>query len=105
MRRRDFMTALALCVLAEEWPAWAQRTVRHPRLLIAETDPFTGLSLLKARYAAGRRPSEDIEGWALSWLLTGNKTFAERAVAAVRNQNTNARAKGSRAWGGRARGA
>jgi len=97
MRRRDFITALALSVLAERWPARAQGTVRHPRLLIAEADPFTGLSLLKARYAAGRRPSEDMEGWALSWQLTGNKTFAERAVAAMRTKHV-AGGKPSRSW-------
>lgn len=98
MRRRDFITALALSVLAERWPVRAQATVRHPRLLIAETDPFTGLSLLKARYAAGRHPSEDMEGWALSWQLTGNKTFAERAVAAMRAKHVTAGGKASRSW-------
>jgi len=98
MRRRDFITALALSVLAERWPARAQGKVLHPRLLIAETDPFTGLSLLKARYASGRRPSEDMEGWALAWLLTGNKTFAERAVAVMRTKRVTAGGKASRSW-------
>ena len=98
MRRRDFITALVLSMLAERWPMRAQGTARHPRLLIAEADPFTGLSLLKARYAAGRRPSEDMEGWALSWQLTGDKTFAEGAVAAMRTKHVTAGGKPSRSW-------
>jgi len=83
MRRRDFILALTASMLPTRWPAQAQ-TQRRPRLLIADTDPFTGLPLLKSRYLAGRRPSEDMEGWALSWLLTGNDAFAERALAEMR---------------------
>jgi hypothetical protein len=67
-------------------------------MLIAETDPFTGLPLLKSRYAAGRRPSEDMEGWALSWLLTGKDEFAERALAEMRSQHLAAGGKASRSW-------
>jgi len=59
---------------------------RHPRLLTSESDPFAGLNILKVRYASGRRPSQDMEGWALSWLLTGQKDFAERALAEMRNK-------------------
>ena len=53
---------------------------QRPRLLISNTDPFTGLALLKTRYASGMRPSEDMEGWALSWQLTREDSFAEKAA-------------------------
>ena len=56
----------------------------HPRLLIAETDPFSGLPALKAKYAAGERPSDDLPGWALSYVLTGDEAFARRAVDEMR---------------------
>ena len=98
MRRRDFITALAVSALATKWPARAQETVRRPRLLIADVDPFTGLPLLKTRYAAGRRPSEDMEGWALSWQLTGDDAFAERALAEMRTKHVAAKGKPSRSW-------
>jgi len=67
-------------------------------MLIAGSDPFTGLSLLKTRYTAGKRPSEDMEGWALSWLLTRNESFAERAVAEMRSKHIAAKGKPSRSW-------
>ena len=86
MRRRDFIAALAASAVASAWPAIAQAPERRPRLLIAEADPFTGLPLLKARYAAGRRPSEDMEGWALTWQLTGEESFAERALTEMRSK-------------------
>jgi hypothetical protein len=98
MRRRDFIAALATSALASAWPLRAQQSVRHPHLLIAVSDPFTGLPLLKARYAAGRRPSEDMEGWALSWLLTGQESFAERAVAEIRTKHITTGGKPSRSW-------
>jgi hypothetical protein len=98
LRRRDFITALAVSALAARWPVRAQEQVRRPRLLIADADPFTGLSLLKTRYAAGRRPSEDMEGWALSWLLSGDEAFAERAVAEMRNKHVAVNGKPSRSW-------
>ncbi len=98
MRRRDFIAALTVSALARAWPATAQTSPRRPRLLIAETDPFTGLPLLKARYAAGGRPSEDMEGWALSWLITGKDEFAERAVAEMRSKHLASGGKPSRSW-------
>jgi hypothetical protein len=58
-------------------------TTAHPRLLVAEKDPFSGLDLLRARYAAGARPSDDLPGWALSYLLTGDEAYAKRALAAL----------------------
>lgn len=99
MRRRDFIAALAASALAASWSVRAQGSVRRrPRLLIADTDPFTGLPLLKSRYAAGRRPSEDMEGWALSWQLTGQDTFAEQALAKMRTTHIAAGGKASRSW-------
>ena len=98
MRRRDFIAALTVSALARAWPATAQTSPRRPRLLIAETDPFTGLPPLKARYAAGGRPSEDMEGWALSWLITGKDEFAERAVAEMRSKHLASGGKPSRSW-------
>src|SRR6266566_1253159 len=99
MRRRDFIAALAASALATSWPGKAQGPgLRRPRLLIADEDPFTGLPLLKSRYAAGRRPSEDMEGWALSWQLTGQDSFAEHALAEMRTRHIAAGGKASRSW-------
>ena len=98
MRRRDFIAALAASALAAVGPAKGQGEVRRPRLLIADADPFTGLLLLKSRYAAGRRPSEDMEGWALSWQLTGQDAFAERALNEMRTKQVAASGKASRSW-------
>lgn len=56
----------------------------RPRMLISENDPYTGLSLLRERYQIGARPSEDIAGWALSYLLTKDEIFARRAVEEMR---------------------
>jgi hypothetical protein len=99
MRRRDFIAALTASGLAAVWPAKAQKPrLQHPRLLIADADPFTGLDLLKSRYASGRRPSDDMEGWALSWRLSGQDSFAERAVAEMRSKHLGASGKPSRAW-------
>jgi len=70
----------------------------RPRLLIGKNDPFTGLALLKTRHQLGMRPSDDMEGWALSWQLSGDRTFADKALKAMR---TNRLAKGvrpSRSW-------
>jgi len=98
MRRRDFIAAMAASVIASRFPLIAQESVRHPRMLIAESDPFTGLPILKSRYAAGRRPSEDMEGWALSWQLTGKSEFAERALAEMRKKHVAKEGKASRNW-------
>jgi hypothetical protein len=98
MRRRDFIAALASALVAGAWPAHAQTGPRRPRLLIAESDPFTGIAVLKSRYAAGHRPSEDIDGWALSWMLTGQDSFAERAVAEMRSKHVASGGRPSRSW-------
>jgi Heparinase II/III-like protein len=56
----------------------------RPRLLIAETDAFSGLPALRAKYAAGARPSDDLPGWALTWRLTADESFARRALDELR---------------------
>src|SRR5690349_16327060 len=61
-----------------------QAKVIHPRLLIGERDPFTGFTALRARYATNRRPPDDIAGWSLSYLLTGDESFARRAASEMR---------------------
>lgn len=53
-------------------------------MLIGEHDSLTGYNVLRERYAAGTRPPEDIDGWALSYLLTGDETFAKRAIQQMR---------------------
>lgn len=98
MKRRDFIAGLAASALLAPSRSSAQAPIRHPRLLIAPADPFTGLTLLKSRYANGRRPSEDMEGWALSWRLTGQDTFAERALAEMRTKHLPAGKSPSRSW-------
>jgi hypothetical protein len=62
----------------------ARAETPRPRLLVAERDPFSGLPALRARYAAGARPSDDLPGWALSYLLSGDESFARRAVEQMR---------------------
>ena len=54
--------------------------VAHPRLLVATHDPFSGLERLRARYAKGARPSDDLPGWALTYLLTGDESYAKKAL-------------------------
>jgi hypothetical protein len=65
--------------------ARAEAPVR-PRLLIAAQDPFSGIPALKARYAAGARPSEDGPGAALSYVLTGDEAFARRALGEMQGK-------------------
>ena len=103
MKRRDFIGAMLASAVATCLPFQGQEVRRHPRLLTSESDPFAGLHILKARYASGRKPSEDMEGWALSWLLTGQKDFAERALAEMRNKHMVASGKPSRSWADYAR--
>jgi hypothetical protein len=98
VRRRDFIAAMVTSAFASNWRIEAQAAIRRPRLLIADTDPFTGLPLLKSRYAAGRRPAADMEGWALSWLITGKEEFADRALAEMRSKHLGAGSKPSRSW-------
>jgi Heparinase II/III-like protein len=97
MRRRDFLAALAASALLTS-KALSQSFSQRPRLLISAADPFTGLALLRTRYAAGMRPSQNIEGWALSWLLTRQERFAEQAVEAMRSEHIAKGVKPSRSW-------
>jgi len=71
-----------------------ETALRRPRMLVAEADAFSGLPALRARYAAGARPSDDMPGQALSWLLTGDEAFAKRALAALPENQSKGR-KGS----------
>jgi hypothetical protein len=68
-----------------------------PRLLLTERDPFSGLPALRARWAAGERPSTDLPGLALSWLLSGEESFARRALDELRADRPT-RLKGSSAY-------
>ena len=52
-------------------------------MLLGAKDAFCGPDS-SMRYAAGQRPSDDIAGNALSWLVTGRKDFAN---GALRNAN------------------
>jgi Heparinase II/III-like protein len=98
IRRREFVTGLLATSLAA--PAWirAQSPGRKPRLLIAEEDPFTGLALLRTRYASGLRPSDDMLGWTLSWQLTGKDSFADRALTEMRASGLPTGGRASRNW-------
>ncbi len=58
--------------------------VVRPRLLIGERDPYTGFTTLRARYTKNLRPSDDLAGWALSYLLTGDELWARRALDEMR---------------------
>jgi Heparinase II/III-like protein len=98
MKRRDFIAGVATSILLAVSKGSTQVAAQHPRLLISATDPFTGLALLKTRYASGMRPSEDMEGWALSWQLTGQESLAERALAAMRAGRISKGVKPSRSW-------
>ncbi|MBV8896934.1 MAG: heparinase II/III family protein [Acidobacteriaceae bacterium] len=93
MTRRAFTAALALPSLTR-----AEDSGRRPALLIAPEDPFSGLPMLKARYAAGFAPSDDMPGWALSWQLTGDPKFADRALSQMRTTHPPAGGRPSRTW-------
>ncbi len=95
MTRRTFITAASLLPAALRGAASPQ-----PSLLIREVDPFCSFALLKARYDAGGRPSQDAAGLALSWLLTGRDEFGERAVAAIRGGPLKPNARGAGNWVG-----
>jgi Heparinase II/III-like protein len=75
--------------------AFAQ-TKTGPTMLLGANDPFCGLDVLRMRYAAGRRPSDDLAGNALSWLLTGKDEFAQKSLTEMRS--TAPPAPNSHAW-------
>src|SRR5262245_18384343 len=64
------------------------KTITRPRMLIGERDPLTGYKILRARFETGARPPDDIDGLALTYLLTGDETFAKRAVQKIRETHT-----------------
>ncbi|MEO6910153.1 MAG: hypothetical protein ABI158_04435, partial [Edaphobacter sp.] len=79
--RRQFSQMLAAtAAFAFSRNSFAQAT-SGPSMLLAAHDPFCGLDILRMRYAAGRRPSDDLAGNALSWLITGKDAFAQKALA------------------------
>ena len=80
------MTAatLGLVLAVAGVPAAPSLAVPRPRMLIAERDAFSGLAALRAKWAAGARPSDDLPGWALTWALTGDEAAARRALEDLR---------------------
>ena len=74
--KRTFLAATIILFILICSVLTCAQTITHPRMLIAEHDPLTGFKILRARYDAGARPSDDMDGWALSYLLTGDETFA-----------------------------
>ncbi len=71
-------------------------TQSGPSMLLGTNDPFCGLDILRMRYAAGRRPSADLAGNALSWLVSGQDDFAQKSLTEMRH--TAPPAPGSHAW-------
>ncbi|HMH12945.1 MAG TPA: heparinase II/III family protein [Edaphobacter sp.] len=65
-------------------------------MLLGAKDPFCGLDILRMRYAAGRRPSNDIAGNALGWLVSGQDDFAQKSLSEMRG--TAPPAPNSHAW-------
>ncbi|HET6176207.1 MAG TPA: heparinase II/III family protein [Candidatus Sulfotelmatobacter sp.] len=98
MKRRDFMAGMGASVLLALSRSNSQVPVQRPRMLISVTDAFTGIDLLRTRQARGMRPSEDMEGWALSWQLTRQDTFAEKALTEMRKAHVAKGGKASRSW-------
>src|SRR6185369_14371898 len=83
--RRRLASVFGAAVLFAGVPSAHAEPPARPRLLLAERDPFTGLPALKARYAAGARPSDDLPGWALTYLLSGDESFARKGVEHLRS--------------------
>src|SRR5438067_5123587 len=100
MNRREFSVAL---LGAAGFPGRLivepTEAVARPSLLLLQNDAFSSLGLLKFRYNSGRRPSDDIPGWSLSWQLTKKDEFADRAIAGIRAAlPTLPRESPSRSW-------
>src|SRR5215212_3005679 len=75
----------------------APTKIARPRMLVGGRDPLAGLAALRARYAAGLRPPDDLAGRALTYLLTGDESFARRAVEEMRRTHPPEKA-GSRTY-------
>ena len=56
MKRRDFMAGVAASILLAVSRGNTQVPAQRPRLLIANTDPFTGLALLRNQVRQGNAP-------------------------------------------------
>lgn len=96
LSRRHFSQMLAATAAFAFSKGTFAQTKRGPTMLLGATDPFCGLDTLRMRYAAGHRPSDDIAGNALSWLLTNNDDFAKKSIAVM--QASSLPAAGSRGW-------
>lgn len=85
LSRRQFSQILAAtAAFAFSRQAYPQIT-SEPSMLIGAHDAFCGLDILRMRYEAGKRPSDDIAGNALSWLLTNQDEFAQKSLAKMRD--------------------
>src|SRR6185437_13305290 len=76
LSRRQFTQILAASATFVFSPRAYSQVKSGPTMLLGSADPFCGLDILRTRYAAGRRPSTDMSGNALSWLITGQDHFA-----------------------------
>jgi hypothetical protein len=91
---RRFVIAVLLALVTRAAPEAASTEApapARPRMLIAERDPFSSLAALRARYAAGERPSDDLPGRALTWVLTGDEAAARQALDELRGEPEGAR--------------
>ena len=97
MKRRDFMAGVAASILLSVTKGTAQV---QPSALVADLQhrSLYRFSCANNKDANGMRPSEDMEGWALSWQLTRQESFAEKAVAAMRAGHITKGLKPSRSW-------
>ena len=95
-RRQFSQMFAATAAFAFSRDAFAAATNNGPSMLLGKTDPFCGLDILRMRYAAGRRPSDDLAGNALTWLVTGQDAFAQKALAEMRGSALPK--NGSHAW-------
>ncbi len=93
MTRREFAGILAAATALQ-----AQESGTRPRLLLTPHDTFSGLSILQARYAAGSRPPNDLPGWALSWRITGDASWARKALDEMETHHPPIDGKPSRTW-------
>jgi len=96
LSRRSFSKLLtATAAFTFSRTAFAQ-VGRGPSMMLGARDAFSGVDVLRMRYAAGRRPPDDTAGDALSWLLTGRKNFGEKCIATMRTSTLPQ--PGSRSW-------
>src|SRR5436190_22447707 len=86
--KKYLIVVCCLLVLAQVKTTAQTTSITRPRMLIGENDSLTGYKVLRARYDAGARPPDDIDGWALTYLLTGDETFAKRAVQKMHETHT-----------------